>query len=54
MASGALNLQKLNCQFLENVYLQLNAPHFATSILIQFVFSYLFKFRFTFVPEAEV
>ena len=52
MASGAFNLQKLNCKFLKNVSLQLNAPHFATSIQIQFVFSYLFQFRFPFVPEV--
>ena len=35
MASGAFNLQKLNCQFLKNVSHLLNAPHFATSILIK-------------------
>ena len=34
MASGAFNLKKLNCQFLKNVS-HLNAPHFATSILIK-------------------
>ena len=34
MASGAFNLQKLNCQFLKNESHLLNAPHFATSILI--------------------
>ena len=51
MASGAFNLKKLNCQFLKNVS-HLNAPHFATSILIELFFSYLFQFRFTFVPEV--
>ena len=50
MASGAFNLKKLNCQFLKNVS-HLNAPHFATSILIK-KNSYLFQFRFTFVPEV--
>ena len=50
MASGAFNLKKLNCQFFKNVS-HLNAPHFATSILIYLFFSYLFQFRFTFVPE---
>ena len=34
MALGAFNLQQLNCQFLKNVSHLLNAPHFATSILI--------------------
>ena len=34
MASGAFNLQKLNCQFLKNVSNLLNSPHFAISILI--------------------
>ena len=35
MASGAFNLQKLNCQFLKNVSHLLNAPHFATSVIIK-------------------
>ena len=52
MASGAFNLKKLNCKFLKNVSHLLNAPHFATSILIKFLFSYLFQFTFTFVPEV--
>ena len=34
MASGTFNLKKLNCQFFFNVS-HLNAPHFATSILIK-------------------
>ena len=52
MASGAFNVQKLNCQFLKSVSHLLNAPHFATSILIEYFFYFFFQFRFTFVPKV--
>ena len=54
MASGAFNFQKLNCQFLKNVSHLLNATSLCNfnSNLICFFSSYLFQFRFTFVPEV--